>query len=203
VAVVEFAELGDEDQNLAERLQNLARPSTGHWWEFVRRLVPVLADAGDERFGQVRELLLGRARDDLPRAAGLDAALSEALEGNHASRSRVRLTELWNRLVEYRNREIGHGAAGQRADEHYKRIGRTLLLGMSEVLGRLDVLAGRKLIYVADVRRQKSGNWLVERYELTGESARRIESLELPGSAAERLPRPERLYVEPPARDPI
>jgi hypothetical protein len=203
VAIIEYAEAGDHDPALAERLQNLARPATGHWWEFVRRLVPVLADAGDGHFRQVREILLGQARDDLPRAAGLDAALTEALEGRHSSRSTVRLTELWNRLVEYRNREIGHGAAGQRSGAQYERISRSLLLGVSEMLGKLDVLAGRRLIYVADVRRLKSGAWLVERYELRGEMARRIESLELPESAAERLPKPDRLYVEIPANEPV
>src|SRR5262249_31579169 len=72
VPVVEYAELDDQDPELADRLQNLARPSLGHWWEFVRRLVPVLADRGDPGFAAVRDLLLGRSRDDLPHAAGLD-----------------------------------------------------------------------------------------------------------------------------------
>src|SRR6266446_7765909 len=75
VAIVEYAELGDHDPKLAERLQNLARPSLGHWWEFVRKLVPVLAAAGDQHFITARELVLGRTRDDLPRVAGLDGAL--------------------------------------------------------------------------------------------------------------------------------
>src|SRR5882724_5436424 len=69
VAIAEFAERGQHDPELVERLQNLARPATGHWWEFVRRLVPVLADAGDESFAATGALLLGRTRDDLPRAA--------------------------------------------------------------------------------------------------------------------------------------
>src|SRR5881227_1068148 len=44
VAIVEYAALRDHDPQLTERLQNLARPQLGHWWEFVRRLIPVLAD---------------------------------------------------------------------------------------------------------------------------------------------------------------
>src|SRR5262245_40088808 len=67
VAVVEYAERPDPDPQLAERLQSLARPSLGHWWEFARRLVPVLADQGDEPFQKVRDLVLGRSRDDMPR----------------------------------------------------------------------------------------------------------------------------------------
>src|SRR5206468_8077807 len=46
VAVVEYAERDVHDPQLAERLQNLARPSVGHCWDFVRLLFPVLADGG-------------------------------------------------------------------------------------------------------------------------------------------------------------
>src|SRR5437899_4500770 len=66
VAVVEYAELSDPDPLLADRLKNLARPSLGHWWEFVRRLVPVLAGRGDAGFESVQTLLLGNRRDDMP-----------------------------------------------------------------------------------------------------------------------------------------
>src|SRR4051794_23627249 len=62
-AVVAYAERGEPAPEIGERLQNLARPALGHWWEFVRLLVPVLADSGDEGFAAARELILGRARD--------------------------------------------------------------------------------------------------------------------------------------------
>ncbi len=68
--------------------------------------------------------------------------------------------------------------------------------GGVEVLGTLDVLAGRRLIDVGEVRRLSSGDWLVERYELVGESPRRIESLEVAEGRETALPRPERVYVE-------
>jgi serine/threonine protein kinase len=195
VAIVEYAEHGTPDPELSERLHNLARPALGHWWEFARRLVPLLAERADASFGTVRDLLLGKARDDLPRAAGLDATLREGLEGKGGARATARLGELFDRLVQYRNVEVGHGAAGQRPADFYDRMGPALLAGAAEVLGRLDVLAGRRLLHVADVRRLASGNWLVERYELAGEVARRLESLELPESETARLPRPGRLYL--------
>jgi serine/threonine protein kinase len=195
VAVVEYARRPDPDPALAERLHHLARPALGHWWEFVRRLVPVLADQGDESFRRVAELVLGRTRDDCPRAAGLDAALREALDGQTGSRTTVRFPELFERLVRYRNQEIGHGAAGRRAAAFYERLGAALLLGAGEVLCRLDVLAGRRLVYIAEVR-QVQGLWLVQRYELVGENARRLPSLELPHAEASRLPFAERVYLE-------
>jgi hypothetical protein len=50
VAIVEYAQRREADPKLADRLQNLARPQLGHWWEFVRLLVPVLAHQGDAAF---------------------------------------------------------------------------------------------------------------------------------------------------------
>ena len=202
VAIVEFAELATADAAMTDRLKSLARPSTGHWWEYVRSLTPALADAGDTHFAAIRELLLGRSRDDLPRAAGLDAALSEVFDGRQTARATVRVSELFDRLVQYRNRVLGHGAAGQHGQEFYERLGRSLLSAMSEILNRLDPLAGRKLVYVSELRGQPHGGWVADQFDLHGETARRIRWLELPATEAARLPRPQRIYlVEPVTSD--
>ena len=200
-AVITFAERPEPDPDLVEALKKLARPSLGDWWGFVRRLVPILADAGDSDFGAVRALVLDRARDDLPRSAELDQVLCEILGVSAGSRARVRVSELFDRLVRYRNREIGHGTPGLKQGEFYERMGRILLPGVAELLGRLDVLAGRRLIYVEEVAFQKSGDHLVKRLDLSGESARRIESLEWPAAEAARLPRPEHVYLAGSGRD--
>ncbi len=197
MAVVEYIELGQNDQELVSLLQNLARPTIGQWWELVRRLTIVLAEGGDPGFMQIRDLLLGRTRDDMPRAAGLHVALIEHETGVKApARATVRLTELVDRLVAYRNQEIGHGASGLSPASFYDRMARSLLRGVTQILEKVDVLAGRRLIYIGEVRRQNSGDWLVDRYELSGESARRIESLELPEGSRAPLPLPDRVYLE-------
>ena len=72
----------------------------------------------------------------------------------------------------------------------------TLLGGVIEILGQLDVLAGGRLVLVSDVRRLASGDWLVERYVLIGESPRRIESLQVAEGDERALPRPVRVYLE-------
>lgn len=198
IAIVEYAHQPQRDPELVEVLANLPRPSLGQWWEIVRRVVVVLADRGDTAFQKVRDLILGRMRDDLPRAAGLDAFLRETLEGHGGARSTVRLTELFDRLVRYRNQEIGHGAAGQRPTEFYERAGQALQAGIGEVLARLDVTAGNELVYVGDVRRQPAGDWLVERFALVGEAARRLESARIPQADAQLLPRPEQVYLHSP-----
>ena len=195
VAVIEYARRGPAAPDVAEPLKSLARPSLGHWWKFVRLLVPALADAGDPAFVHLRDGLLGKPRSDCPRAAGLDALLREVLENKPGARATVQLAELFNRLVTLRNKEMGHGAAGQRPAAFYERSAPAMLAGVSEVLDRLDVLAGRRLVHAADLRRLAEGNWLVERFDLSAETVRRIESLPVPEADAVKLPRPGRLYL--------
>ena len=194
-AVVEYARRPDPDPHLAERLQNLARPALGHWWELIRLLVPVLAERGDASFLRMRDLVLGRTRDDLPRTAGLDAALRQALGLPGGSRATVRLTELFDRLVQYRNKLLGHGATAALKDDFHQQMAGTLLAGAAKVLAKLDVLAGRRLLHIGEVR-QVGGLWLVQRYELVGEAPQRLASLELPRSEAARLPDGNRLYLQ-------
>ena len=107
----------------------------------------------------------------------------------------MRLTELFDRVVQYRNKLLGHGAAGALKDDVHREMAGALLAGASEVLARLDVLAGRRLLHVAEVK-QVGGVWLVQRYELVGEARRRLVALELPRSEAARLPDGDRVYLQ-------
>jgi serine/threonine protein kinase/formylglycine-generating enzyme required for sulfatase activity len=182
-AIVDYAALGQSDAGLTEELKDLSRPALGHWWKFARRIVPILADADVAGWPSLRDLLLGRSRDDLPRAAGLDAVLIEVLQDKHVGRSTVRLTELFDRLVQYRNGFLGHAAPGHLKDDFNNRLARALLAGISELWSKLDVLAGRRLVFVPEVRPAR-GAWLVQRYELAGEAPRRLEALELARQAA-------------------
>jgi WD40 repeat protein/serine/threonine protein kinase len=194
VAVVEYAARGDHDPAIDERLQNLARPALGHWREFVRLLVPRLAEAGDRPFARLRDLL-GESRDDLPVAAGLDALLRQQPGGAPVARSTVCLGELLDRLVSYRNREIGHGAAGMGGATDYDRMAGALRGAAAEVFGKLDTLAGRRLVYVSEVK-QVAGMWRVQLVELLGERGKPLPAVELARDATDRVPDGERVYLE-------
>ncbi len=199
VAVVEYAALDVPDPAIAERLRNLARPSFGHWREFVRLLLPVLASRGDAPFVKLHGLLEGSSRDDLRAAAGLDALLLQDLERKSGARAVVRLPDLLNRLVTYRNYRIAHGAVGLGDKAFSERMGGALLQGAAEFLWRIDPLAGRQLVYMKDVR-LADGFCRVERLELIGERGRAMETLELPREAADRMrPDGNRVYLEGPA----
>jgi serine/threonine protein kinase len=174
-AIVEYAERGTHDPAVLERLKCLARPSLGHWREFVRLLVSLVAE-GDEGFGKLHAFLDGKVRDDFPRLAGLDVALRQKLEGRSEARSTVKPGELLDRIVTYRN-SIAHG--GLQKEERLDQMAASLVAGAAELFGRVDVLAGRQLVYVDDIRQQTSGNWLITQFDLTGETLRKQVPLEL------------------------
>ncbi len=198
VAIVAYAERSEHDPVLTERLTSLARPALGNWWEYVRLLVPALADAGDEPFRAVRDLVLGSSRSNLPRAAALDAALREFLGGAAGAHSTVRVSDLFERLVQYRNKTTGHGVMGVRPSESDEQMGRAILAGVGELLGHLDVLAGYRLVYVSAVERAEDGAWVIERLALTGEAPRSLKPVERPEREAHLLPLPKRVYLDAP-----
>jgi serine/threonine protein kinase/formylglycine-generating enzyme required for sulfatase activity len=194
-AVIEYAEQGQPDPSLVEPLRKLTRPALGDWRGLLRLLLPLLAQR-EAAFLPLCDLLGGdRPRSDLPRLAGLDGLLREVLTGKAGGRSTVRVAELLDRLVEWRNRDPGHGAAGMREAAFYERTGPALLAGAVELLGGCDVLAGSRLALIDDVRRLGSGDWLVEWSLLSGEVPRRQESLTVPEAESGRLPRPGRVYL--------
>src|SRR5207244_10798881 len=143
-------------------------------------------------------VLGGSARDDLPVAVGLDALIRQKFEGQEGSRSTVTLGQLLDRLVTYRNKIIGHG--GIEKTDFYAELGSALQQSAAEVFSRFDVLAGRRLVYVAEVK-QVAGRWRVSCLELVGERGRKLEPIDWPSDRLETLPDGEHVYLFP--NDPV
>ena len=192
-AVVHYAELPEHDPALIECLRKLARPSLGHWWEFARRLTPVLAETNDE-YALIKKLLLDQTHEDCPRAAGLDEAMRRELGRKRRSGISVRFNRLFDHLIEYRNKVLYHAAPGGLPPELHEEMSSALLLGMTEVFSKLDVLAGNRLMYVSEVRPRK-GNWVVSRFDLSGENPRRQPVLEISRTAGGVVFDEERVYL--------
>ena len=80
--------------------------------------------------------------------------------------------------------------------DFYRRMAETLSMGFAQILAKLDVVAGRRIVYIGDVRRLANGGWLIERYLLVNETPRRLEPLLLTEKETAFLPRPECVYLE-------
>lgn len=220
-ALVEYLWCGEEQPDIEESLANLARPSVGHWMEWVRRLVPFLADRGDPGYAALEEHLFQQPHKEAGRAAVLEAAMravfkvpKQALTTSASwgmleselraldrtpPKTTVRWGQLFDRLVEYRNRVIAH--TGQRPPDFYELMSWALLGGLGDLLAKIDPLAGRRLVFVENVRMLPDGKFSVESFELVGETARRRAGRPWPPAQAASLPRPQRLYLETPGSD--
>ena len=193
-AVVEYAERTDPDPAITSRLEALARPALGHWWEFARLLLPVLATA-DTGFATLAGFVLSDTRrDDVPALAGLSALLRTETGHSPGAKSTVVLRDLFDQVITYRNVTIGHGAIGMKGDRRYERVARAMRAGLTELFGKVDVLAGRRLMYVGELA-QSQGVWLVPRWELVGPNPRRVATLEVPRGQEAGLPDGRRVYL--------
>jgi serine/threonine protein kinase/tetratricopeptide (TPR) repeat protein len=197
-AAVSYRHEQPTDPKIAAALANLARPSLGHWCEIVRRLTPVLAQRGVAGYKAVEEIVYGRPRNDLPRCAGLFSALDFALGKGGGPRPTVQVGDLLDRLVEYRNKTSGHGAPAAHTSEMLRGLADALMLAAGELFVRVDVLAGRRLMYVAEVRPVR-GSWLVERVELAGVAPWRVASLEVARAEGQPPPAETGVYLADPA----
>ena len=196
IAIVEYLHQGRVEDEIADRLTALTRPSNGHWWEFTRMLLPRLAVSGRPEFVQAADLLLGTDRSDLPRVVGLAAVLDELLDGKRQLRQRVKVRTLFDQLIRFRNERIAHGAIGLESRTELARLGQSLLLGVAQLLESLKIIDSLRLQYLADVRREPHGSFLVERFELVGETPRKLDALELPATVRpDELPCPQRLFL--------
>lgn len=195
ISVVSYASAEERDKEIDTRLHNLARPSLGHWWEFVRLLAPFLAHLGDTGFDKLHSFLASPPRDDLPAMARMDAALLEAIEGERVSRSTVEPKLLIDHFITYRNTEVGHGAVGRKSDDYYNRMAEILLDAVCELMGAVDILAGHRMVWVQNVGRLQSGSWRIDHLELVGDVPKRLEPIELEHANADSLPRPEEVCI--------
>lgn len=195
VALAEYVRRPAHEQTV--KLPDLGRPSLGHWWGLARDLIRSLAE-NDSDFRVLRDGLLGdRPRHDLPRAAALDAALRAALGRSAQAQTAVRPLDVCERILSYRNHVV-HAWSSQPPEAILERVPSALVLGMAELLGRIDLLAGRRLLYAAEVSQSGTGKWRVQRYDLCGD-VRLLDPLDVPLAEAARLPRATQVYLESPA----
>jgi hypothetical protein len=194
-ALVELAERRSDHSAIFERASRFDRYALGSWWGLTRDvLAPNLAALGDEGFTEVKDRF-DRPSDRLPRCAELYAAL----EGGASSvKSRVDIRQLFDKLVDYRNVVLGHGAVGMDTPTYYSAMAERLQAALTEWFRVCDPLAGRRLLHVASTRRMRRGGWSIEYRVLQGPDTQPMRTLELSDAVpGQSLPLPEQLYLAP------
>ncbi len=141
-----------DDPQVNRTLRGLTRPSLGQWNGFLRvvltyyknnnrlaeMVVPDLYDAYFER------------RKDRPTLCDAYNAIRNCLEDRTDSGVKaVAVREVFDALVNYRNKTTGHGVVTRDLCE---RLNEPLLTVLEEVLGVMTFLRDHRLVYIEDVR---------------------------------------------------
>ncbi len=198
-----------DDDKLTAIVKKLSAPGIGDWWNIVKTLLPPLAESKIEGFSDAHNFLLNPSgRSDLKRVVKLFANLESWNSGQEKTPSKVVLSALFDRLTNYRNVVIGHGAVGLSADDFYLTQGQVLLEGIGELLVYWHPLCGRTLVHVVEFKRRDSGGWIVEWDNLTGPRPRSREPLQLTladatNVGANELPVNRTLYVVSSRQSPL
>jgi serine/threonine protein kinase len=191
--IAEYAALRCDDPRNAELLKSLVRPALGHWWALVRTLTPVLAGNGDAAFAHINEQLFTAQNTSPPVLQLFRVLQDEQRRGVSSLRNTVRLSDVFENLIIYRNSVFGHG--GLRSEDYYERVAPILLNGVGEILTQVDLLVGRRLLYVSSV--QGSARRSVQLYDLAGMQPTRLEPWTVSGAAGSNLPDEQSLCVAP------
>jgi serine/threonine protein kinase len=200
VALTEYARSGRRTTAASQRLRSLDRPALGHWIEFLRLFGELPVRSGP--LAGAAELLFGRPRGDLPHAARLHEMLRRLNRGDDPTRvlalatstRAIRVSELFDGMVQFRNKEIAHGF-GLRPEAFYQAFGLALLAALVELLPRLEVLTATRLVYIDNLQRS-GGGYNIGGFDLSGEVARRVASTRTESSAEAHLPTAGRAYLE-------
>lgn len=198
LASIALAESGDlDDGNLFT-----SRPNPNgsvfegrEWWHLLQTLSPRLAKSCPG-FRSLEEFLNRPITADLPRAAELDVLLQETQAERQNPQDGTTIRDLMERIARYGQNQTAREALNPKENDYYEWVVGTLLSGIVELLGRIDLLFTRPILFVADARKQASGAWLIEQYDLRGETPHRLESLLLPPElSSSKVPLPERVYL--------
>ncbi len=196
VAVCSLMQNGGLPDSVAKRLPVLRRPSLGHWWELLRATINVESSAGRPAFlDTAAAAFSAKRRTDLPRLAGMHQFLQESLQGKSSTAPVVNLSNLIDALIQYRNREIGHGALGQKSSAYYDRAAATFAAAGVEFANATGLAHHCRLRFISDVRLLADRRWQADQYDLSGEMPRRRDPYEPRSANGATPPLPRCLYL--------
>jgi serine/threonine protein kinase len=195
VALAGYAERAETDpQTLAKLDGVLKMPTTGLWLRVVNTLLSEFASGPEAGLVKLNAQIHGRSVSNMMYVVELHNQLRANAKRPRDALKAIRLHDLFDLLVNHRNLEF-HDRMGSNEDDFYKKMASAILSGVSELLARLDVLAGGRMIYIDSVSRRPSGRFLVDGIELKGEGPSRIDLPEFAGAPDAGLPLPERVYL--------
>ena len=145
IAIAHYLAGEGRDHRVNAALKGLARPSLGEWLRFLRECLGFLA-AGQRPEPAIAAMagLFEKKEPHSKPLIGLYNELRALRTGERSERDKLSLSMLFEEVVGYRNRVLGHGAPPPK--EHFQRFGDFFGAAFGDLLDASPYLTARRLV---------------------------------------------------------
>ncbi|MBI4582712.1 MAG: serine/threonine protein kinase [Planctomycetes bacterium] len=145
IAMANYLAREDRDHRVNAALKGLARPSLGEWARFLRESLRFLSQEKEpDPVIQALEALWDAKESRRENLLRLYNGLRSFREGNSSEREKASLGMMFEEVVGYSNRVLGHGAPLSR--EHYEQFGGLFGKAFLDLLEASSYLTARRLV---------------------------------------------------------
>ncbi|MBI4601034.1 MAG: hypothetical protein HY721_03650 [Planctomycetes bacterium] len=145
IAIAHYLAGEGRDHRVNAALKGLARPSLGEWLRFLRECLRFLTE-GKEPDPAVASMarLFERKEPHSDALRGIYNGLRSFRTGEPSERDKLSLGMLFDEVIAYRNRVLGHGAP--LGKEHFLRFGEIFGRAFADLLEASPYLTARRLV---------------------------------------------------------
>jgi hypothetical protein len=145
IAIAHYLTGGQRDHRVNAALKGLARPSLGEWLRFLRECLGFLAGGSSPDPVVASLAKLFEEKESRPEALReLYNGLRAFRAGSPSERDKLDLSMLFEEVVAYRNRVLGHGAPPGK--EHFQVFGGLFGKSFPDLLEESPYLTARRLV---------------------------------------------------------
>ncbi|MCM2375074.1 protein kinase domain-containing protein [Aporhodopirellula aestuarii] len=192
--ILEFSHSRSANEQQLQLLHRLVRPKLADWLAILKSLLPEIG-GNDSSLRATSRTLSEKMAESFEPCRQLAETLRRVNEQPDSSGVADSLLDLFTQLPAYRWRVWSQQPGAATGEDSVELIGNQLLAAAEDWLPHVDLLLGRELIFVSGVTARGSDRWIVDRYTLMGDVARRIRDVELVGST-HNLPRAGSVYLD-------
>lgn len=192
--VLEFGHSRTANEEQSNLLHRLACPKLADWIDILNSLLPEIGE-NDSSLRATSRALKSNLASQFDSCRDLASSLQRVNQTDMIDDTSATLLDLFAQLPAYRWRVWSQQPLANDNEGSIELLGDRMLASAENWLPQVDLLLGRELVFVSGVNARGADRWVVDRYALMGNAARRIRDVEMYGST-DNLPCAGRVYLD-------